>query len=460
MLSRLSTIIPYRSTWLQFLPIRLCHEIGNSKKEGSPIPNENRNLGIAVSFGTMLLFALCSCPTLAYPQEAEIREIGFSERLPYGMQPVDYLGNAHNDAAKQLQGRLADGRQQLEFREPRGYLDSVLRALSIPHASQLLVFSKTARNQRLINPQTPRAIYFNDESSVAWVPGAEALEVMSVDPLKGPIFYTLSQRKVELPRFERRTDCLACHAGSTTLQVPGFMVRSFRTDANGTPIDGYSQVTHDTEYAKRWGGWYVTSGHEVDPHQGNRYGRADEVQEIPPATGDLSKHFDASAYLNTKSDVVAHLILNHQSYGLNLIVRVNYESRLQRKSDAEERLLRYLLFADEAKIEKPIKESTDFQSQFERRGPHDSQKRSLRQLELTTRVFRYRLSYLIYTDVFRALPSDVLQRLFDRLTNILRGKDDTAEWEYLPEEERQAILEIIRDTRAHLPASWALDRVN
>ncbi len=61
--------------------------------------------------------------------------------------------------------------------------------------------------------EDPRAIYFNDENYVAWVDGAPSLEMMGVDSVMGPVFYTLDNRNpsaaVKLDRETLR--CLNCH---------------------------------------------------------------------------------------------------------------------------------------------------------------------------------------------------------------------------------------------------------
>ena len=177
--------------------------------------------------------------------------IEFTDKVPYGLQPIDYLGKATADAGRRLNGRLKMRTVQLEYRQKNGYLRALLDALEVPVESQLLVFSKTALNQKLVNPQNPRAVYFNDEVTVGWVPGAASIELTAIDPLKGPIFYTLLQSPEKPPRLQRESRCLACHAGTTTLQVPGLMVRSFLTDKTGKPIVGYSRTTHDSELDRK-----------------------------------------------------------------------------------------------------------------------------------------------------------------------------------------------------------------
>jgi hypothetical protein len=237
------------------------------------------------------------------------------------------------------------------------------------------------------------------------------------------------------------------------------MVRSFVTDARGKPISGYSRVTHETAFRKRWGGWYVTGTHGEQPHSGNIFGddlreRARKEPLVRVNLTDLSPFFDTDAYLTPHSDIVAHLVLDHQSHGHNLLTRVNYEARLGRRSDAEERLVRYLLFVDEAPLEAPVAGTSGYADWFERQGPRDSRGRSLRQFDLKTRLFKYRLSFLIHTEAFRALPADAKSRVYARLWEILSGRDASADFAAIAAEERRAIVEVLRDTQPDLPDEW------
>ena len=92
---------------------------------------------------------------------------------------------AASEPISELQQRLNAGQSKLEFEKDHGYLVSLLKLLKVPISSQTLVFSKTSLQSERISPKTPRAIYFNDDVYVAWIPGAPLIEFMSVDPVKG-----------------------------------------------------------------------------------------------------------------------------------------------------------------------------------------------------------------------------------------------------------------------------------
>ena len=102
-------------------------------------------------------------------------------------------------------------------------------------AARVLVFSKTSLQRHLISPSNPRAIYFNDDLYLAWVPGGELIEIASMDPLLGAVFYSVRQKAgrdkgVIVRRGER---CLFCHASSASGRVPGLLMQSVYTNSDG-----------------------------------------------------------------------------------------------------------------------------------------------------------------------------------------------------------------------------------
>lgn len=404
-------------------------------------------------------------------------------KLPYRRQPIDYFGVATTDSVARLQARLESGEAHFEYRDGQGYLLSLLDALHVPLASQMLVFAKNSVNARLISPENPRALYFNDEVYVGFVPGAPALEISAVDPQKGAIFYTLRQQADTPARFVREESCLLCHASVNALQVPGHLLRSFLTDPQGNPTQGLSQITHDTPFSQRWGGWYVTGDTGDLPHRGNLTTSVDLEEHLrhpdgPGRSVELRKRLEVAKYPAANSDLVALLVHDHQVHFHNLVTRINFEERLGRPTTAEndeaspgdnlsvadrlttfeEKLVRYLLFVDEPPLESPILGSTSFETNFPKPGPRDSRGRSLRQFDLETRLFRYRCSYLIYSPAFDGLPVKVKARLYRRLWEMLGNETAPAPYDRLPRTERRAIVEILRETKRDLPESWKAEQ--
>ena len=186
-------------------------------------------------------------------------------------QVIGYRQGSSHDPVAQLQQRLDRGEVKLTYDETTGYLPAVLKELQIPISSQGLVFSKTSFQLHRIEPLSPRAIYFNDDSYVGWVRGGDVLELAAVDPERGGIFYVLDQTKTAKPKFVRNDECLQCHAANNTRNVPGFVVRSVYPDYRGYPISSLgSHVTnHTSPLRERWGGWYVTGTHGTERHAGN-----------------------------------------------------------------------------------------------------------------------------------------------------------------------------------------------
>jgi hypothetical protein len=396
---------------------------------------------------------------------SSLRPLSAAETFPYRQEPINYFADDLGDPVSELRRKLESGTSRLQFEPPNqgGYLRSLLAALEISPMSQMLVFAKNSVHARLINPENPRALYFNDTVYVGFVPGAPFLEISSVDPKKGAIFYTLAQKADGPPALAREESCLLCHASSNALNVPGHLVRSFLTDPQGNPGRGHSRITHNSPYVQRWGGFYVTGDWGELPHLGNLATAADLLEyerhrDGPGKAVDLTRRIDRTKYLTLHSDIVALLVHEHQTHGHNLITRVRYEHAFQKSEDpsrnSEEDLVRYVLFADEPPLENPVLGSTAYETWFAKQGPRDNQGRSLRQLDLETRLLRYRLSYLIYSDAFANLPEPVRLRIYRRLWEILSTDTPEPPFDKLPRSERMAILEIIRATKTNLPDYW------
>ena len=376
---------------------------------------------------------------------AEPLLVEITSSLPYGPDPINYFAESTDDAVIRLQQRLDAGELSLANGKHSGHLLDVLKVLEVPVASQTLVFSKTSVNQPLIKPATPRAIYFNDDVTIGWVPGAAASEIALQDAQKGTVFYTLPVHRDDEDdaplRFRRDTRCTACHVGARTLNVPGHLLGSFLTDATGQPREGYSSINHTTAFEKRWGGWYVSGDAPNLVHRGNLIGEEDAKRHkaeltFRGAVSDLAPLVDLKSYPTAHSDAVALLVLNHQMHFYNLVNRVSFEHRLNRRSDAEEQLVRYALMEDEAPLAGPIAGSSRFAEVYQSLGPRDSQRRSLRQLDLTTKLFKYSVSPLITSRSFQSLPDEVKARLHKRLDAELTQRTDTAAHEIA----RQTIL--------------------
>jgi hypothetical protein len=401
--------------------------------------------------------------------------------VPFDHEAIQYSLGPVADPVARLQRSLASGSVTLEFDRNMGYLPAVLKALGVPRESQVLVFSKTSFQASRIFPRTPRAIYFNDNVSVGWVRYGDMLEVASIDPKQGVIFYTLEQEKVAKPRFERGDICLQCHVLSgATLGVPGLIVRSVHPDKLGMPLfAGGSFVSdHRSPLKERWGGWYVSGTHGSQVHMGNALAQDRNKAVNSDAAGqnvtDLGGLLDTSPYLTPHSDLVALMTLEHQTHMTNLITRVGFETRLAiheskamgksegeltgspagRVNSAVEELLQYMLFTEEAPLTEPVRGTSGFSQVLARSGPRDRQGRSLRDLDLKTRLLRYPCSYLIYSEAFDALPEIARVRVYRRLWDVLKGRDTSPKFARLSTQDRQAIFEILQDTKHGLPDYW------
>src|SRR5262245_25964900 len=90
---------------------------------------------------------------------------------------IQYGKGKPDNQGSQLQERLDAGKVGLGFDERLGYLQSVLKELKVPPSSQMLVFSKTSFQRERISPKTPRALFFNDDVYVGFIPGSPLMEI-------------------------------------------------------------------------------------------------------------------------------------------------------------------------------------------------------------------------------------------------------------------------------------------
>jgi hypothetical protein len=393
--------------------------------------------------------------------------------VPYEHDAIKYFETPSDNPVSRLDDKLDKGEAKLDYAPGGlGYLPSLLKQLGIPVDSQTLVYSQSSFQAPLISRERPRAVYFDDNLAVGFVQSGEVFEVSAFDPHQGVVFYTLNTKKVDKPSFGRREVCLQCHQGAQTLGVPGLVVSS-QYLPKGIDVEhtrgGF--VTDDrTEIADRWGGWYISGSLGGQKHlgimipgpaQSKRDEQSAEVQN-PSASAAI---FDPARYLTPYSDVVALMTLEHQTRMTNLITRIGWDTRIavaegkmsefQSKLDSEiDQMVTYMVFADEAPLKAPVQGASTFSKTFPERGPRDSKGRSLRDFDLRTRLFRYPLTYMIYNPAFDALPEIARNKAYDRLYDVLTGKDTAAKFARLSSEDREAALEIVRDTKPNLPARF------
>jgi hypothetical protein len=392
----------------------------------------------------------------------------YKANLPADHPAIRYNRTPADDPVARLAQQIDRGAVALPLRPgPLGVLPALLDRLHIDADSQMLVFSKTSFQAPRIAPDHPRAIYFGDDVTVAYVPGTATLEIEALDPVQGPVFYTMAAGAAAAPIAARGHTCLRCHQGPNTAGVPGIYVGSVIPGPTGAPLrDDTAIVTdHRSPFRERWGGWYVTAKHGERPDRANATAPnpADPgslVRESRQNLASLAGLFDPSPYLTASSDIVALMTFEHQTQMTNLMTRVGWDARLAAAGDGTsarfdrdvEDLAAYMLFAGEAPLTEPVEGVSAFARTFAEKGPRDHRGRSLREFDLKTRLFRYPLSYMVYSAAFDALPSAARTRIYRRLFAILTGTADDPVYAHLSTDDRRAILEILHDTKPGFPS--------
>lgn len=384
----------------------------------------------------------------------------------WDLPPVSYSDTASTDRV----ARLAEKWASLPEGTPLERVRGILKELNVPEVSQILVFSKTSKQNGLIHPGNPRALYFSSDCYVGYVPGG-AVEVAVQDVLLGPVFYHIDIGNGTRPiKVERDTnECLSCHANGRTENVPGLLVRSVYPDEDGLPLLslGSELVTPQTPISERWGGYWVTGSVSL-PHLGNRtYTDADSARPSVIPLEDLKGKIAPAKYLRLTSDIVALMVLEHQCQAHNLLTAasMNYrrayhlgkvlapdddpdQATAGRVADqAAGKIVDCFLFTGEASQGADGVEGDDaFQKQFAAAIPRTAEGDSLGDFQLNTRLFKYRCSYMIYSEAFRSLPEGVKTRVISRLKEIFQSTTATDKHPEIKVPERQRISRILTET--------------
>jgi hypothetical protein len=375
-------------------------------------------------------------------------------------------GVAAPDPIAALAAELKAGGRPLIFSGPKGYVTSLLRRLNVPEDSQVLVFSQTSLQVNFIRPTNPRAIYFTDGIAIGTIPGAPLIEMWAVGRDGSLRFYTLKNTPAQRPQVQAEDiECFSCHE-SINPSVPGPLIESVTALPSGLVMHVGSNLFTDgrTPIADRWGGWYVTGRHGTMRHRGNVV--APSLSEDPPVdpgqnVTDLAGRFDVSRYSRPTSDIVALMTLDHESGFLNLVGNVKALASAQADPSVVTKgvneLADYMLGVDGATFTDSIKGVSGFSDRFAAQGPRDPKGRSLREFDLRSRLFRYPISFMIYSPAFDTLPPDPKTQLYRRLADVLTGRDGSPKYVQLTQADREAAFDIIAATKPDLPAFWRKD---
>ena len=377
--------------------------------------------------------------------------------LALGQDPAP---TAASDPVAALAAQLKAGAPPLtDSDDGRGYLASLLKRLDIAEDSQVLVFSKTSLQAKYIDPKSPRAIYFNDRVAVGFVPGAPLIEILALGEDGRTRFYAVPAKSSNDSAPAEASGCTACHV-TVASPVPGLVVGSVMAFGTGEVASvGDNTITDArSSFESRWGGWYVTGKHGTMTHRGNTFATEGQEAMIDYAAGqnvtDLSRFFDTGRYLEGTSDIVALMTLEHQVGFTALASKLNAPSDPDYIEDMARDLVDYMVGADEEVLSAPVEGVSSFSRTFPQRGPRDAQGRSLRDFDLRTRLFRYPLSFMIYSPAFDALRPELKDMVYRRLVEVLTGQDKEEKYARFANGDGQAALEILAATKPGLPDYW------
>lgn len=334
------------------------------------------------------------------------------------------------------------------------FLQSLLKELEVPVSSQMLVFTATSLQKGLISARNPRALYFNDDTYIGFVPRGR-IEVISLDPAVGSVFYIFDRLQPgRRPVARRSGECMNCHAPRYMDNIPGLVVESVIPGLTGGGERAFrrQQSGHAIPLADRFGGWHLTgTGPAMPPNWSNQLlvrknGEANEVPNPPGERCDLSR------YPLPTSDLLAQLLHEHQIGFANRAMQASYRYReLSAEGTVDEAalaelsqpLVSYLLFAEEAPLTPGMVAESPLAKDFTAGSKRDSAGRSLRDLDGQTRLLSHRCSYMIYSPAFTGLPTPLRQRA---LRDLAAALDASGVGSHLPSDERLSIRQILTET--------------
>lgn len=389
--------------------------------------------------------------------------------------PHNYWSRPVKDRFSLLKEGLSSGTIPLDTSSEKGFVVSLLAALQVPVSSQMLVFSATSLQLPKISLRNPRALYFTDDLYVGWVPGGQ-IEIVSLDPDVGGVYYIMDvPRRPDAPlNIERSTRCMNCHGATDTGFVPGLVLSSVIPGANGGSLISFRQESlgHGVPLSERFGGWLVTGLGNLKEHRGNVTGRlsGDDLSTTPVEFGST---FNISRYPSSGSDLLPQLLHEHQAGFITIALEATYRSRVAldagggtvppdraaEMDTAAAKLTDYLLFKDEVPLPAGgVAGEAAYLKDFAAiNRTADATGRSLRDLDLKTRLLRYRCSYMIYSPVFTGLPPDMKSRVYQHLAKALAPAAEGTSGEpyaYLGQDEKSAIRDILKATLKDLSEGW------
>lgn len=347
----------------------------------------------------------------------------------FSEEPHRYWERKPADRFARLMEAVEAGTARLDGASDRALLSSLLRELEIDESTQLMVFSATSLQSGIVNPRNPRALYFNEDTYVGYIPGGR-FEVASFDAETGMNFYISDRARVSggAPDFTRSTRCMNCHADAQSRHLPGLVISSVGVTWDGSTQETYryEEIGHHVPLRERFGGWHLTGGHGLGETHANKVGNlipgGFKAEPNPPG-----RYFRLENYPRGSSDILPHLVMEHAAGFTNRVIEVIYRHRekpddVAAQGKAADELARYLMFAGEAALPSGgIEGDADFVRDFRKRR-EGSAAAALREFDLRKRLFRAGVSYLIDSVVYRAIPGPVRAGVEERLREAAGGK--------------------------------------
>ena len=222
--------------------------------------------------------------------------------------------------------------------------------------------------------------------------------------------------------------------------------------------------------AERFGGWFVTGSRDAGGHLGNR---VPALEGRPRGSlASVAGLFDPDGYRAASSDIAALLTFSHQTHMTNLLTRASWEARAADPAlhpgaaghdvarcggaacaASPTEVVDYMLFVDEAPLPGPVRGGSGFAERMSARGPRDRRGRSLYELDLDAAPAEVSVQLPdLLAGVRRAAAAGEDADLPSGCGRCCRARRDEPRYRSLSRADRQAVVEILKDTKPDLPA--------
>ncbi len=157
----------------------------------------------------------------------------------------------------------------------------------------------------------------------------------------------------------------------------------------------------------------------------------------------------------TKASIESRRMLHYQAemqatFGEAITTEPSFDSVKSVFNSVVTELVGVLLSKDEAAMPRGLAGAPAFIERYERTDRRTAAGHALRDLSLKGRLYKYRCSPLIYSEMFTTMPESLKAMIYERIATALDPATQDGDFIYIPVEERRDIRTILAETLAEI----------